>query len=101
MAATLEVADNATIELLVNYKLPLLSTVARAAMVDGLQKIGLRYRPQRQNWVKDIILQTHGLDLTHFKGYIDDGGDYHTMYKLVYNDLQGEAQKEVLLHLRR
>ncbi len=101
MAATVEVADQATMQLLVKDKLPLLSTIARAALVDGLQKLGLRYRPQRQLWARDVILQTHGLDLTHFKAYIDDGGDYHTMYKLVYNDLQGDIQNDVLEHLKR
>jgi hypothetical protein len=101
MAATVEVADQATMQLLTKDKLPLLSTIARAALVDGLQKLGLRYRPQRQVWARDVILQTHGLDLTHFKAYIDDGGDYHTMYKLVYNDLQGDVQNEVLEHLKR
>ncbi|KAG7672552.1 hypothetical protein KSW81_001514 [Nannochloris sp. 'desiccata'] len=101
MAATVEVADQATMQLLIKDKLPLLSTIARAALVDGLQKLGLRYRPQRQLWARDVILQTHGLDLTHFKAYIDDGGDYHTMYKLVYNDLQGGIQNDVLEHLKR
>lgn len=101
MAATVEVADQATMQLLVKDKLPLLSTIARAALVDGLQKLGLRHRPQRQLWARDVILNTHGLDLTHFKGYIDDGGDYHTMYKLVYNDLQGDVQNDVLIHLKR
>ena len=96
-----EVCDRTTMHLLVKDKLPLLSTIARAALVDGLQKLGLRYRPRRQTWVRDVIISTHGLDLTHFKAYIDDGGDYHTMYKLVYNDLQGELQKEVLAHLKR
>jgi hypothetical protein len=101
MAATVEVADQATMQLLIKDKLPLLSTIARAALVDGLQKLGLRYRPQRQLWARDVILETHGLDLTHFKAYIDDGGDYHTMYKLVYNDLQGDVQNDVLEHLKR
>ena len=100
MPATVEVADHHTMHLLVKEKLPLLCTVARAALVDGIQKLGSRYRPQRQLWVRDIIVCTHGLDLTHFKAYIDDGGDYHTMYKLVYNDLQGEAQRDVLEHLK-
>ena len=100
VAAMVEVASNATVELLVGDKLPLLSTVSRAALVDGLQKLGLRYRPQRQAWARDVIVRTLGIDLTHFKAYIDDGGDYHSMYKLVFNDLQGRERQEVLLHLQ-
>lgn len=101
VAALVEVARNATVEMLVGDRLEDLSTVARAALVDGVQKLGMRYRPQRQLWVRDVMVHTTGLDLTHFKAYIDDGGDYHTMYKLVYNDLQGPVQQQVLQHLQR
>lgn len=95
-----EVANKETMQLLVNQRLPVLGTVARAAVVDGLQKLGLRFRPQRQTWTKDVIVNTYGLDLTHFKAYIDDGGDYHTMYKLMYHDLQGDIQHKVLTHIQ-
>ena len=72
----------------------------RASLVDGLQKLGPRYRAQRQRWVRDVLLGTRGYELTLLKGYMDDGGDYHTMYKLMYNDLQGAEQAAVLAHLR-
>lgn len=98
--ALLEVAGRPTCHLLVGTRLPDLCTVSRAALVDGLQKLGLRYRPQRQKWVRDVIVATKGMELTHFKAFIDDGGDYHTMYKLVYNDLQGEIRAQVLQHLQ-
>lgn len=101
LPAMIEVAGRSTIDFLIKEKLSILDTVSRAALVDGIQKLGLRYRPTRQSWVKDIILQTQGFELTKFKGYIDDGGDYHTMYKLIYNDLQGSIQREVLDHIRR
>lgn len=100
MAATIEVMSNHTMDMLVFEKLPLLCTEARAALVDGLQKLGLRYRPQRQAWAREVILHTTGINLTHFKAYIDDGGDYHSMYKLVYNDLQGIERRKVLQHLQ-
>jgi hypothetical protein len=100
VAAVVEVAQHATMELLVGQRMGALTTVARAALADGLQKLGLRYRPRRQAWVRDVMVATTGLDLTHFKAYMDDGGDYHTMYKLMYNDLQGPVQAEVLAHIR-
>jgi hypothetical protein len=101
VAALMEVADDETMDLLVDGRVSDLQTVSRAALVDGFQKLGLRYRPKRQDRVKRVILATTGMELTHFKGYIDDGGDYHSMYKLVYNDLQGQAQADVLAHLQR
>jgi hypothetical protein len=99
--ATIEVVGKSTIEFLIKEKVRHLETVSRAALVDGIQKLGLRYRPTRQSWVRDVILHTRGFELTKFKGYIDDGGDYHTMYKLIYNDLQGTIQREVLDHIRK
>jgi len=99
VAAVLEVANPKTIKMLVG-RCDLLETVSRAAVVDGLQKIGLRHRRQRQEWARDIILRTSGLQLTYFKAYIDDGGDYHSMYKLVYNDLQWDVREQVEKHIR-
>ena len=99
VAAVLEVVNDKTIKMLVG-RCDLLETVSRAAIVDGLQKIGLRHRRQRQEWARDIILRTTGIQLTHFKAYIDDGGDYHSMYKLMYNDLQWDIREQVEKHIR-
>ena len=60
----------------------------RSVLVDSLQKVGMRYRPQRQLWAAAVLLNTRGLELTLLKNYLDDGGDYHTCYKLCYHDLQ-------------
>lgn len=99
VAAVLEVANDKTIKMLVG-KCDVLETVSRAAIVDGLQKIGLRHRRQRQEWARDIIVRTRGIQLTYFKAYIDDGGDYHSMYKLMYNDLQWDIREQVEKHIR-
>lgn len=64
----------------------------RSVLVDALQKIGMRYRPLRQAWAANVLLATRGLELTLLKNYLDDGGDYHTCYKLMYNDLQVTAR---------
>lgn len=63
-------------------------------LVDAVQKVGMRYRPGRQLWAAAVLLSTHGLELTLLKNYLDDGGDYHTCYKLCYNDLQVGALAE-------
>lgn len=59
----------------------------------------MRWRPLRQRWASNILLATHGRDLTRLKSYVDDGDDYQTLYKMVYNDFQGEAQRSVLQHI--
>ena len=46
----------------------------RAAMLDALQKIGMRHRPSRQRWATEILRATRGEDLTRLKAYVDDGG---------------------------
>ena len=60
----------------------------RAALLDGLQKVGMRHRPRRQEWARHLILNTHGPELTRLKAMLDDGPDYHTTFKLVGTDLQ-------------
>ncbi|KAL4858667.1 Pentatricopeptide repeat-containing protein [Chlorella vulgaris] len=80
--AMVEVCSRATMELLTRERLPELTTETRSVVVDALQKIGMRYRPQRQLWAAAVLLNTRGLELTLLKNYLDDGGDYHTCYKL-------------------
>ena len=71
----------------------------RAALLDALQKVGMRWRPMRQRWACNILLSTYGRDLTRLKSWVDDGDDYQTLYKMVYNDFQGESQRSVLQHI--
>ena len=63
-------------------------TSCRAAIVDALQKVGMRHRPRRQAWACSVLLNTGGSDLTLLKALLDDGPDYHTTFKLVSVDLQ-------------
>lgn len=60
-------------------------------MLDALQKVGMRHRPMRQLWAKEIIVNTFSGDLSRLKALLDDGGDYHTTFKLVYTDLQVQS----------
>lgn len=53
----------------------------------------------RQRWASNILLSTHGRELTRLKSYVDDGDDYQTLYKMVYVDFQGEHQRSVLQHI--
>ena len=46
----------------------------RAALLDALQKVGLRHRPMRQRWALALLRATAGAELTRLKAFIDDGG---------------------------
>lgn len=46
----------------------------RAALLDALQKVGMRHRPSRQRWATEILKATKGTDLTRLKAFVDDGG---------------------------
>ena len=39
------------------------------------------------DWVRDIVLNMRGQDLTALKNAMDDGGDAHNIHKLIYNDI--------------
>lgn len=98
-AALVEVAKAETMQMLTALRLHELSIPSRAALLDGLMKVGMRNRTERQHFALNIILSTYGSDLTFLKGLIDDGGDHHIMYKLVYNDLQNRNQVDALQHI--
>mmetsp|Transcript_1706 Transcript_1706/g.4949 ORF Transcript_1706/g.4949 Transcript_1706/m.4949 type:complete len:1096 (+) Transcript_1706:257-3544(+) len=98
-AALVEVAKTETMEMLTAFRLQELSIPSRAALLDGLMKVGMRNRMERQHFALNILLSTYGSDLTFLKGLIDDGGDHHIMYKLVYNDFQNRNQVDALQHI--
>ena len=116
LAALVEVAGARTVELLATTarkeggdaaggdastggRLDDLNVLSRAALVDALQKVGLRHRPRRQRWVVSVIKHTKGADLTRLKSLLDDGGDHHSFFRLATVDLQGPAQAAVLAHV--
>lgn len=53
---------------------PALTLVRRAALLDALQKVGMRHRPMRQRWALALLRATTGANLTRLKAFIDDGG---------------------------
>ena len=48
------------------------------------------------DWVRDIVLNMHGQDLTALKNAMDDGGDAHNIHKLIYNDILVRASQATL-----
>lgn len=71
----------------------------RAALLDALQKVGMRHRPSRQRWATEILKATKGTDLTRLKAFVDDGG---VGARDLYGGLGSVAQvlMLVLIHLK-
>ena len=56
-------------------------------MCRGIFQRNLGLRGWWVDWVRDIVLNMHGQDLTALKNAMDDGGDAHNIHKLIYNDI--------------
>lgn len=88
-------------------RLPELRPSACEAMISGLQKLGifqrnLGLRGWWVDWVRDIVLNMRGQDLTALKNAMDDGGDAHNIHKLIYNDiLDHNVREELLVHIAK
>lgn len=62
----------------------------------------LRANPRAEFWVRNILLSTHGDDLSELKTLTDAKGDYFCMNKLIYDDIKSESvRQDILNHLRR
>jgi len=63
------------------------SDALHACVHRGIFQRNLGLRGWWVDWVRDIVLNMHGQDLTALKNAMDDGGDAHNIHKLIYNDI--------------
>ena len=90
------------INLLAVERLSILTVYSRVILLHSLQLLKLRANPQAENWVRNIILNTHQDDLSELKTLTDSKGDYFCMPKLIYDDIRSEAvRQDILRHIRR
>lgn len=90
------------IELLAVDRLPALTVMSRVIVLHALQILKLRANPRAEYWVRNIILNTHGDDLSEIKTLTDSKGDYFCMNKLIYDDIKLETiRQEILNHILR
>eukprot|EP00928_Gymnodinium_smaydae_P082006 TRINITY_DN65433_c0_g1_i1.p1 TRINITY_DN65433_c0_g1~~TRINITY_DN65433_c0_g1_i1.p1 ORF type:complete len:757 (-),score=177.80 TRINITY_DN65433_c0_g1_i1:112-2382(-) len=99
VGSLMEVAYHSTMNLLTVDALEqdLLDVTAKAIIIDGLQKRGLRRQVRRQAVVRDIFLDTVGEDLSKLKNLIDYGGDVFNLYKLLYLDVTNAALRDEII----
>jgi hypothetical protein len=73
-----------------------LDHVSKSIVIDALQKLGLHCYNDRQALVVKLFSSSSGVNLHDLKVVVDDGGDEHTLYKLLYTDLSAENRDKVL-----
>ncbi len=70
-----------------NAYLHCMSDTLHVCVHRGIFQRNLGLRGWWVDWVRDIVLNMHGQDLTALKNAMDDGGDAHNIHKLIYNDI--------------
>jgi hypothetical protein len=90
------------IQLLAVERLPALTVMSRVIVLHALQMLKLRANPRAECWVRNIILNTHGDDLSEIKTLTDSKGDYFCMNKLIFDDIKSETvRQDILNHIRK
>ncbi|KAL8002365.1 hypothetical protein Plhal703r1_c15g0071751 [Plasmopara halstedii] len=90
------------LDLLCTTRLADLSVMSRAVLLDALMVMKISAHPMAQKWVRNIILKTQGDDLSNLKTYTDAKGDFHSMHKLVFNDVRDPIiRADILSHIQR
>lgn len=90
------------LELLARDRLGDLSVAARVVVLDALMNMRLKAHTQAEEWVRDIIVGTHGRMLTRMKNACDLKGRVHNFHKLIYRDITNFAiRAQIIEHIRR
>ncbi|KAL4140055.1 hypothetical protein PRNP1_015287 [Phytophthora ramorum] len=90
------------LDLLCTTRLADLSVMSRALLLDALMVMKISAHPMAEKWVRNIILKTQGDDLSNLKTYTDAKGDFHSIHKLVFNDIRDPTiRADILSHIQR
>ena len=81
-------------------RLPELSLASRGLLIKAMQ-VGPTYY-QRERAIRDLMLATHGHDLTVLKRHIDRGADHRDLAQLLFHDIdRSDYRKQILDHIQR
>jgi len=90
------------IEILAVERLAALTVYSRVIVLHALQILKLRANPRAEHWVRNILLNSTGDDLSDIKTLTDAKGDYYCMSKLIYDDIKSETVRhDILTHIRK
>jgi len=99
-----EYGDHQTqlVELLVYDRLPHLKTTSRALLLDALQKMSLTAYKQSEIYCRYVLLNTKADELSNLKSLSDVKGDFHSLHKLIYQDITTPTiRQEILNHIKK
>lgn len=90
------------VNLLAVDRLPALTVMSRVIVLHALQILKLRANPRAEYWVRNILLNTYGDELSAVKTLTDAKGDYFCMNKLIYDDIRSDTiRQDILSHIRK
>lgn len=90
------------IQILAVERLAALTVYSRVIVLHSLQILKLRANPRAEYWVRNILLNSTGDDLSDIKTLTDAKGDYYCMSKLIYDDIKSETVRhDILTHMRK
>ena len=90
------------IQTLAIERLAALTVYSRVIVLHALQILKLRANPRAEYWVRNILLNSTGDDLSDIKTLTDAKGDYYCMSKLIYDDIKSETVRhDILAHMRK
>ncbi len=74
-----------------------MSVIAKAMLLDGIQKMKLSAHSNASEYVRSIILSTNGDMLSELKSLCDCKGDVNSFHKLIYRDLGNVEDRRIIL----
>ena len=74
-----------------------LTVLARACLIDGLQKMKLSAHEKGEFYVNNIITKTFMDDLSELKSTTDSKGDFYSLHKLIFQDIQDTGIRTSIL----
>lgn len=90
------------IELLAIERISQLHVHSKVILLHSLQTLKLPANAKAEYCVRNIIMSTKQDELSELKTLMDSKGDYWTISKLIYDDIQSDiVRKDILEHIQR
>lgn len=87
-------------KLLFEKNLSILSVRSRVALINALQKFGLRAHAHCHKYVYDLVTTLSGHPLLNLRLQIDDHTEYYNFHHLVYADVQAaDIRRDIISHI--
>lgn len=79
-----------------------LNVLAKACLLDGLQRMKISAHEKGEFYVKNILLRTSMDDLSDLKSTTDSKGDFYSLHKLIYEDIKDlKIRASILEHISK